>query len=236
MSKRIIVFAPHPDDETVGCGGTIAKKISEGYDVLIVVMTDGKHAFSKVLGINSDPSPEQLKEIRTEETKKATKILGVPEENIIFLDFEDGKLEENAEKAEERVTQILKQFRPEEVYFSSEKDCHEDHRATSRIVRNAIKKLGLSTLEYRYSIAQRFSRIGPMFDRFLNLFKRRMIRVDTSEFVSLKEKAMKEYRSEITIISSKQKRPVVVEFKRYLKDKETFYVDKQSAHSKNVGI
>ena len=87
MSKKIIIFAPHPDDETLGCGGTIAKRISEGYEVFVVVMTDGRYAFMNVLDIDSDPTPEELKEIRKEEVKRATGILGVPEENLVFLDL-----------------------------------------------------------------------------------------------------------------------------------------------------
>jgi LmbE family N-acetylglucosaminyl deacetylase len=224
MNKKIVVFSPHPDDETVGCGGIIAKRLSEGYTVLIVIMTDGRHAFSRVLGIDSNPSPEELKEIRKEEVKRATKILGVPEKDVVFLDFEDGKLEENAEKAEKIVTETLKKNWPEEVYFPYEKDSHEDHRVTNRIVRNSIEKLGLPVLKYQYSIAQRFSRTGPILDRFHNFFNHHIVRVDISEFLSLKESAMKEFKSEIGIISQKQKRPVVAEFKKYLKRSETFYV------------
>jgi len=96
--KKIVVFAPHPDDETVGCGGAIAKRISQGYDVLIVVMTDGRHAFSHSLGIHSEPSPEEVKTTRREEIKGVMKIYGLPEENLILLDFEDRKLQENGKK------------------------------------------------------------------------------------------------------------------------------------------
>jgi len=71
MKKKIVVFAPHPDDETWGCGGTIAKKLREGYEILIVVMTDGRYAFKKVLGIDSDPTPEELKEIKKRRNKKS---------------------------------------------------------------------------------------------------------------------------------------------------------------------
>jgi len=225
MCKRIIVFAPHPDDETLGCGGTVAKRISEGYEVLIVVMTDGKYAFSEVLGINSDPSPEELKQIRREEVKRAVKNLGVPEENIIFLDFEDGKLKENSKEAEEKVTQILKENCPAETYFPYEKDDHTDHRATNRIIRNSIRKLGLPILKYQYSIYQRYSRVGPIVDKLLNFFKRNMIQVDISEFLSLKEVAMKEFKSETTIISSNQESPILTKIKSFLKNKETFYID-----------
>jgi len=226
MSKKIIVFAPHPDDETLGCGGTIAKRISEGYEVLIVVMTDGKYAFSKVLGINSDPSPEELKQIRREEMKRAAKSLGVLERNVIFLDFEDGKLGENSKEAEEEATQILKENRPAEAYFPYEKDDHIDHRETNRIIKNSIKKLGLPILKYQYSIYQRYLRVGPIVDKLLNLFKRNMVQVDISEFLSLKEVAVKEFKSEITIISSKQERPILTEIKSFLKNKETFYIER----------
>jgi LmbE family N-acetylglucosaminyl deacetylase len=107
MNKKVIVFAPHPDDETLGCGGTIAKKTSEGYEVFVVIITDGRHAFSKVLGINSDPNPEEIKQIRKEEVIKATRILGVPITNLLFLDFEDRTLEKHEKEAEEKIIEIL---------------------------------------------------------------------------------------------------------------------------------
>ena len=227
MKKRIIVFAPHPDDETWGCGGTIAKKISEGYEVLIVVMTDGRHAFSKVLGIESEPTPSELKEIRKEEVKRATRVLGVPEENLLFLDFEDAMLEKNEREAQEKIFEILRENPPPiEVYFPYEKDYHMDHRVTNRIVRNSIKKLGLRTMGYQYSIIQKYGRISPLIDAFFNLFRHNMIRVDISEFLSLKEAAVKEFKSEISIISSRQKKPLVEEIGKFLKNEEIFYIDK----------
>jgi len=70
MNKKLVVFAPHPDDETLGCGGTIAKRVREKWEVLIVIMTDRKYAFHKVLdNVYSAPIPEQLKEIRKKEVK-----------------------------------------------------------------------------------------------------------------------------------------------------------------------
>jgi len=225
--EKIIVFAPHPDDETWGCGGIIAKKISEGHEVIIVVMTNGKHAFSKVLGINSDPTPGELKEIRKEEVKRSTRILGVKEENLLLLDFEDGMLEKNEREAQEKVIEILRENPPPaEVYFPYEKDYHIDHRVTNRIVKNSIKKLGVHTTGYRYSITQKFGRIGPLIDAFFNLFSRNMMRVDISEFLPLKEAAVKEFKSEVSIISSRQKRPLIEEIGKLLKNEEIFYVDK----------
>lgn len=228
MNKRkIIVFAPHPDDETWGCGGIIAKRVSEGYEVLIFILTDGRHAFSIGLGIYSDPTPEKLREIRQKEAKRAVRILGVKEENLLFLDFEDGMLERNEREVQEKVEEILAENPlPMEVYFPYEKDYHVDHRVTNRIVRNAIKKLGLRTIQYQYSISQWYGRIGPLIDSFLNVFRHNMIRVDISEFLSLKESAAREFKSGISIISSQQQKPLVKGIGKFLKRQEVFYVDR----------
>ena len=77
LGRSTIVFSPHPDDETLGCGGTIAMKIKKGYNVSIVFMTDGRNALLEKFDIRSNPSPQKLKGIRKEEAKQATKILGV---------------------------------------------------------------------------------------------------------------------------------------------------------------
>jgi LmbE family N-acetylglucosaminyl deacetylase len=221
---KIVVFAPHPDDETLGCGGTIARKVKEGYEVLIVILTDGRHSLSKLFGILSDPTPTKLSEVRKKEAIRATKVLGVREKNLMFFDFVDGMLKENEKIAQEKVDKILLE-NPDivEVYFPYEKDCHLDHRVTSRIVRNSIKKLRPSVIGYRYTTMRTNAHIGPLIDRFFNLFRNYMIFVDVSELLPLKKAAMQEYQSQILIISNKQKRPVI-DPNRFLKKKELFYI------------
>lgn len=225
MASKIIVFAPHPDDETLGCGGTIAKKMSKGYEVLVVVMTDGKNSFAELLGIYSDPTPEEVKEIRKEEIRKATSRLGVPERNLLFLDFEDGRLCDYEAVAEEKVADILSDYSPLQVFFPYFKDFNIDHKATNRVVRKAIEKQNLRTTKYQYSIAQRYLRMGPKADSFLNSFRHNMINVDIARFLDLKKAALNEYKSQITVVSSKQKEPLlsstIVEM--HLKAEEIFY-------------
>jgi len=224
--RRIIVFAPHPDDETLGCGGTIAKKLAEGYQVIIVVMTDGRFLLLKSFRIDYDPSPEQVKEIRRGEVLRATKILGVPKENVIFLDFVDGTLKENEEVAEEKVAEILERYAPSEVYFPFERDAHLDHQATNRIVRRAVENLGIKIMMYRYTIMHKAARFGPLIEFLASIFKRDRIYIDVSEFLPLKKEAVKEFKSELTAISPKQSKPHAKDFKKFLKKRETFYIDK----------
>jgi LmbE family N-acetylglucosaminyl deacetylase len=223
--KKIIVFAPHPDDETFGCGGTIAIKIRNGYEVIIVIMTDGKYAFVKMLGIDTNPTPDKLKEIRKVEVKKAAKILGVQEESLFFLDFEDGTLKENEEEAVKKVTKILRNHTPVEVYYPYEKDSHPDHVATNRIVRKSIKKLGLHTIQYKYSISRKYARVNSIIDFLINLLTNKKVYIDISNVLPIKEAAIKELKSEISIISEKQKRTLLTTLKKFLKNHEVFFVD-----------
>lgn len=225
MSKKLIVFAPHPDDETFGCGGTIAKKVSEGYDVLIVVMTDGRYAFLEVLGRDFDPTPEELKEIRIKEVKKAMQILGVPENNLIFLNFVDGTLKDNGKEAEEKVVEILSKYCPDEVYIPYRRDGHSDHRATHRIVKNAIEKLRISPICYQYPITHRFARFGHVVDSLFNfLLKDRKKYVDISKLLHVKKLAIMEFKSELTPISPNHK-PIVKDIKKFQRNKEIFYIE-----------
>jgi LmbE family N-acetylglucosaminyl deacetylase len=222
---NIIVFAPHPDDETFGCGGTIAKKISEGYEVFVVIMTDGRYAFKQVLGIDNDPAPEVLKEIRKEEVKKATRILGIPESNLIFLDFVDGTLKDNEVEAEERVIEILREINPCELYIPYKRDGHPDHRETYKIVKRAIDKQGISPLCYKYSITHKFARLGRFFDPMLNfLFRVKKVQVDISDFVNIKKHAIEQFKSEINSMFAWQHKPIIINVEKFEKEKETFYL------------
>ncbi|MCM8765164.1 MAG: PIG-L family deacetylase, partial [Candidatus Omnitrophica bacterium] len=92
--ERIIVFAPHPDDEILGCAGLIQKIIKNEGDVHIVYLTNGDHNQipyriheKKIILKPSDYI--KLGEIRRKESMRATDILGVPNEKLIFLGYPD---------------------------------------------------------------------------------------------------------------------------------------------------
>jgi LmbE family N-acetylglucosaminyl deacetylase len=84
--KRIIVFAPHQDDETLGCGGVIRKLINLGNAVLVVFLTDGSTSHARYLPSN------ELINLRRGEALNACEVLGVQDSFIQFLEFPDGQL------------------------------------------------------------------------------------------------------------------------------------------------
>jgi len=223
LNKSIVVFAPHPDDETFGCGGTIAKKVSEGFNVVIVIMTDGRNLFKNTLNIEDDPPPDEVKEIRRREVLNATKILGVPVENVLFLDFVDGYLGDYEAEAENRVYEILSRYHPVEMYVPFKNDGHPDHQVTNRVVRRCVEKLYLKSEMYEYCIMHKFARVGPLFERFLSFFRRNVTKVNVSQFIKIKEMAIREFKSEFSIISNRQRKPIEDKIDKYLKKNELFF-------------
>lgn len=96
--ETVLIFAPHSDDEVLGPGGFIAKSIQNGTRLLVVLITNGDgQTFSTRAELRKIyPKPENYIEsgyTRQDESKKALKILGVSEENIIFLGYPDHGLE-----------------------------------------------------------------------------------------------------------------------------------------------
>jgi LmbE family N-acetylglucosaminyl deacetylase len=110
-----VVFAPHPDDETIGCGGVIARKRLAGTEVRVVVAADG-----------GDP-------IRRAECVEACRRLGVAETDVRFLGFADGALAGSRPELETALLEALGS-RPAQIFVPSAVDAHADHRALAAAI------------------------------------------------------------------------------------------------------
>ena len=146
VSKRSIVFAPHPDDETLGCGGTIARKLAAGEQLTVVVMTDGAGSHAHLM-----PAQEVIA-IRRQELYNATAVLGLAPQQVITLNFPDSQLQENAQAAGLRVANILQELSPTEVFVPTRWDTPKDHYATYDIVQQAVTKCSPGTAVYEYPV------------------------------------------------------------------------------------
>lgn len=222
-SGRVIVFAPHPDDEILGCGGTIAKKVNEGYDIFIVFLTDGRNHFLNVYGITSDPTPDEYKIIRANEAKRALNSLGVDENNLLFLNFEDGLLGKNKEVVQKNIIRLMNDISPIEIYFPRKGETHPDHHITNIIIQNAIKISNSNPIGYQYSIWPKFGRFNKIIDMILS---RKCVHIDIVDFKYQKKLALEEYKSQVTIFSSKQKKPTFTKnfLDKFLRNEEYFVI------------
>lgn len=217
-SKPCIVFAPHEDDATFGCGGSILSKRKAGIDVYVVCLTDGRNSHLFCFGIKVNPTPFELAIQREKEEKKALRELGVDEDHVIFLGIEDAPLFKHRQEASQRVTQLIEQLRPSEVFIPYIGDKHPDHMATHMIVRDCLTKLDFNSSVYQYFVWEvPDSKITG-----------NAIVVDISKELEAKKAAISHYESQITTnLYPTQGRPILTgEFvSRFYKPEEVFLLE-----------
>ena len=123
IGERILVFAPHPDDETIGMGGSLRILSENGKKIKVTVLTKGEKA---------DPytkDHQQYAEMRQKEALKAFEVLGV--HDYVFLGFPDRELQSNFVKVREESTRIVREFCPDTIYSPSPVELHPDHRVAA---------------------------------------------------------------------------------------------------------
>jgi bacillithiol biosynthesis deacetylase BshB1 len=118
---NILVVGPHPDDQELGMGGTIARLADQGHDVLLLDMTNG------------EPTPHGDPQTRAREAARAAEILGVRRR---LLGLPNRVLEYSIE-ARHLVAGVIREHRAEIVFTPFLPDAHPDHTATTRIVEGA---------------------------------------------------------------------------------------------------
>lgn len=146
LSKSALIVAPHPDDETLGCGGTILKKRQMGASVQIVFMTDGQRSHAHLL------SSSKLKELRRQEAIAACHKLGVAEDQVHFLDVPDGSLETQHKKTISCLTKLIQAYSPQELFMPYAHDPNADHIATTQAIRMALHQHQQHLTCYEYPV------------------------------------------------------------------------------------
>lgn len=155
---RIYIFAPHPDDEIFGAGGSILKWLDEGHDVHIIWLTDGRAGYRKArlagnLEVNEETqiTEDQLAEKRLAEAAASAKTLGIKPENCYYLKFHDADLQNHIYDAVEKLTRIIRNA--DRFVIPSDNNEHADHQGTHDIAIKVVERLQLKEVEfYVYSI------------------------------------------------------------------------------------
>tara|TARA_B100000686_G_scaffold328268_1_gene388080 strand:+ start:1427 stop:2155 length:729 start_codon:yes stop_codon:yes gene_type:complete len=123
-----LIFAPHPDDETFGMGGSILKAKEQGVDVHLVILTDGSQG----------GNPKNLVEMRKREAEKVSELLGV--KSLSFWGEPDRALVKN-QVTTQYACQAILETNPATVYFPGPLEIHPDHRTTAFLVWEALQKV-----------------------------------------------------------------------------------------------
>lgn len=133
-----LVIAPHPDDESLGCGGTIALLRERDHDVHVLFVSDGTMSHP-----NSRSYPaERLRQLRETEALEALHTLNVPPDNAIFLRLKDRQVPTTDQpgfaEAAATMRDVLERLRPDTVLVPWRRDPHPDHRASWQLLNAAV--------------------------------------------------------------------------------------------------
>ena len=206
-SQNMIVVAPHPDDEVLGCGGQIAKSKSKGYDIKVLVVTDGQSSFTE--------SEIKSKNKRRKESIIGCGWLGLKSSDIHFIGLEDKKVSQSLEELKRALLDTIKSSKISNIYSPHYKDRHADHIHTFQICRDVCKKAeDLTHFQYFVWYYSYWPWVKLISDRFLSRRKvfvrtikeaaglRTLQRAtsisDVSAFIDKKKKAILEHKSQIS--------------------------------------
>lgn len=143
-SERTLVVGPHPDDETIGCGGTVARMTSDGIDVAIVVLTDGRHSHPGLI------EPHELGAQRRDEVRGAAAELGLADSELTFLNYEDGRLGDQSAELTKDLIGVVETIAPDLILTPCPWETAPDHVAgtTSLLTALAASDRKIRTLGY----------------------------------------------------------------------------------------
>jgi LmbE family N-acetylglucosaminyl deacetylase len=131
--SSIVALAPHPDDEALGCGGTLALHADRGDSVTVVWMTAGERGIP-------DKELRDAAQIRRSEARASLAALGI--EDGRFLDLPDGQIGAHHQPGADALARVLDECTPRVVFCPHRNEAHADHAATAAIAIDALRQHG----------------------------------------------------------------------------------------------
>ncbi len=178
--RSVLVISPHPDDESIGCGGTLRCHVVAGDAVRVLFLTSGEN------GGHGVPR-EKVAEMREQEAAVAAEILGIAQ--IEFCRGEDGALSITPALVE-RVRHAIEVWEPDVIYLPHDQEMHPDHRAAVDVVRHVLERSPNRPEVLMFEVWTPTQRIDHV--------------IDISAYVEVKRDAIRAYRSQCAVMDFEQ--------------------------------
>jgi LmbE family N-acetylglucosaminyl deacetylase len=118
MKKHMLVLAPHTDDGELGCGGTIARLLEEGWEAHYVAFSGCEESLP-----SGWPADALVREV-----KEATAVLGIPGDHLMVMGFRVRHFFERRQEILEALVRLKAEIKPDVVFLPSINDTHQDHQ------------------------------------------------------------------------------------------------------------
>jgi len=171
-ATRVLVIAPHQDDEVIGCGGTLRQLVERGAQVTVAYLTDGG---SGTAGVSS----QEQSQTREKEAKAGLSVLGIADS--IFMRFPDQGLV-HSPSVVRSVAQLIKETDPNVLFVPYFLDTHPDHAIAARVVGEALSSHPKDLTCYSYEV---WTPLPPN------------IIVDVTAVMDLKVQALRQHESQL---------------------------------------
>ena len=190
--EKVLVVAAHPDDEALGCGGTIARHIAKGDSVYVVFLTDGVGSRTSNQGGATDAAARSVSSL------SALKVLGVTEDAITAFSFPDNAMDSVPRlEVVKAIESVISQVQPEVVYTHHAGDLNVDHRYAYEATMTACRPQPESSVKeiYSYEVPSSTAWLGASYGRHFepNFY------VEITDYLNCKMKALIEYEEEMRI-------------------------------------
>lgn len=184
---KSLIIAPHPDDELLGCGGTLLKRVAEGNTVGWVLMT--------AISVDKGWTKQQV-EKREDEIERVRKGLGINPRYLYRLNFPSAELDQiTSSNLINRLSKVVQDFKPEELFLPHPGDIHSDHRVTFAVTSACTKWFRYPSIK-RVMTYETLSETDFGLDQVAGVFRPNLF-VDITSYLQRKMELLSVYQSEI---------------------------------------
>jgi LmbE family N-acetylglucosaminyl deacetylase len=131
--RSYLIVAPHPDDETLGCGALLARLTEAGTPVEVAIVTDGRGSH-----VSQAITPDVLAAVRATECVEACRLLGIDSTRVHQFGIEEGSLAASSTDVVARLVELIDASQSTDVFVPSSLDWHDDHVAVNKAASHAV--------------------------------------------------------------------------------------------------
>ena len=206
LTGKIVVVAPHMDDEALACGGLIAK-LPYKNRIHIIYATDGMQSPAPIIA-GRDQISQNLGRIRMQESVAAMRMLGITEQNLHFICLPEAELQKNLPALRAKLRAKIQSIEPQQIFIPFRYDRHPDHLAVNHAIMTDFRQGDMQPQLIEYFVYYRW-RLMPKRDIRRYIRPQFLFKLEIGDVAQQKRQALDCFTSQTTVYYPWQTRPIL---------------------------